>query len=123
MTYTPPVQDMLFVMDQVTGLDRLPEHPDLGTLDADMVASVLEPAAKLAAEVLAPLNRTGDQKGALWDNGTVTTAAGWIDAYNAYRDGGWNAVPFGQAHGGQGLPWLVAFAVQEMWQGANMSFG
>lgn len=123
MTYTPPVQDMLFVMDQVAGLDRLPEHPDLGALDADMVASVLEPAAKLAGEVLAPLNRTGDQKGALWKDGAVTTASGWIEAYNAYRDGGWNAVPFGQAHGGQGLPWLVAFAVQEMWQGANMAFG
>lgn len=123
MTYAPPVQDMLFVMDQVTGLERLPEHPDLGVLDADMVASVLEPAAKLAGEVLAPLNKTGDQKGAVWQDGKVTTAAGWIDAYNAYRDGGWNAVPFDPAHGGQGLPWLVAFAVQEMWQGANMSFG
>ncbi len=123
MTYTPPVQDMLFVMEQVTGLEHLPEHPDLGKLDAEMVASVLEPAAKLAAEVLAPLNRIGDQKGATWNDGAVTTAPGWIDAYRAYRDGGWNAVPFSPDHGGQGLPWLVAFAVQEMWQGANMSFG
>jgi alkylation response protein AidB-like acyl-CoA dehydrogenase len=123
MTYTPPVQDMLFVMEQVTGLEHLPEHPDLGKLDAEMVASVLEPAAKLASEVLAPLNRVGDQKGATWNDGTVTTAPGWIDAYRAYRDGGWNAVPFSPDHGGQGLPWLVAFAVQEMWQGANMSFG
>lgn len=123
MTYMPPVQEMLFVMDKVVGLARLPDHPDLGALDADMVASVLEPAAKLAAELLAPLNRTGDQKGATWKDGTVSTAPGWQEAYNAYRDGGWNAMPFGPNHGGQGLPWLIAFAVQEMWQGANMSFG
>ncbi len=123
MSYQPPVKEMLFVMDEVVGLSALPDHPDFGTIDADMVASVLEPAAKLAADILAPLNHTGDRKGAVWKDGAVTTAPGWIEAYNAYRDGGWNAVPFEPAHGGQGLPWLVAFAVQEMWQGANMAFG
>ncbi len=123
MSYRPPVKEMLFVMDRVVGLEDLPAHPDLGILDADMVGSVLEPAAKLAGDVLAPLNKTGDQKGTSLKDGVVTTAPGWKAAYEAYRDGGWNAVPFGQAHGGQGLPWLVAFAVQEMWQGANMAFG
>lgn len=123
MSYQPPVKEMLFVMQEVVGLSFLPEHPDFGALDGDTVASILEPAAKLAGEVLAPLNKTGDQAGATWKDGAVTTAPGWRNAYDAYRDGGWNAVPFGQTHGGQGLPWLVAFAVQEMWQGANMSFG
>lgn len=123
MAYMPPVKDMLFLIDQVVGLTRLPAHPDLGQLDGDMVASVLEPAAKLANEMLAPLNKTGDDAGATWKEGAVTTAPGWRAAYEAYCAGGWNAVPFDPAHGGQGLPWLVAFAVQEMWQGANMAFG
>lgn len=121
--YTPPIRDMLFVLDHVVGLNALPEHPDLGKLDAESVASILEPAADLAANVLAPLNHSGDKDGTKLKDGVVTTAAGFKDAYKQYRDGGWNAVVFDQAHGGQGLPWLVAFAVQEMWQSANMSFG
>ncbi len=123
MTYTPPLPEMMFTLSHVTGLDRLPEHPDLGALDAEAVESILEPAAKLAAEILAPLNWSGDQDGAHLKDGAVTTAKGFKEAYGEYRDGGWNAVPFSQDYGGQGLPWLVAFAVQEMWQGANMSFG
>jgi len=121
--YRPPVQDMQFVLSSVVGLDKLPEHPDFGKLDTDTVSSILEPAAQLAAEVLAPLNTVGDKNGAKWKDGVVTTSPGFKDAYAQYRDGGWNAVPFKQDHGGEGLPWLVAFAVQEMWQGANMAFG
>ena len=73
--------------------------------------------------MLAPLNAPGDKQGAVLKDAAVTTAPGWKDAYEAYRHGGWNAVPFDPQYGGQGLPWCVAFAVQEMWQGANMAFG
>lgn len=121
--YTPPLHDMKFLLDHVIGIDRLPEHPDLGKLDMETIDSVLEPASKLASEVLAPLNWTGDQDGASLDNGNVKTANGFKEAYAEYRDGGWNAVPFPTEFGGQQLPWLLAFPLQEMWQGANMSFG
>lgn len=121
--YTPPVQDMMFVLSHVVGLERLPEHPDFGVLSDDVVASILEPAAKLAADVIAPLNHSGDKQGAVVKDGVVTTAKGFREAYKDYCEGGWNSVPFGQTHGGQGLPWLIAFAVNEMWQGANMAFG
>ncbi len=122
--YTPPIDDMMFVLASVVGLDKLPEHPDLGALDADSVQSILEPAAALASGVLAPLNHPADKSGgAKLKDGVVTTAAGFKEAYKEYCEGGWNAVVFDPTHGGQGLPWLVAFAVQEMWQGANMSFG
>lgn len=123
MSYAPPTKDILFVLEHVTGLDRLPEHEALGKLDIDSVASILEPASDLASGVLAPLNTAGDRSGARLENGAVTTAAGFKEAYRQYCEGGWNSVVFDPAHGGQGLPWLVAFAVQEMWQGANMSFG
>ncbi len=122
-TYHPPLDDIRFVLDHVVGLDELPEHADLGKLDMEMVESVLTPAAKLASEVLAPINWTGDQDGTKLKDGVVTTAKGFKEAYAEYREGGWNAVPFDAAHGGQSLPWLVAFPLQEMWQGANMSFG
>ena len=121
--YLPPLDDMRFILEHVIGIDDLPEHADLGKLDMDMINSVLEPAAKLSSEVLAPLNWTGDQDGSTLNDGVVTTAKGFKEAYAEYRDGGWNAVPFPTEFGGQSLPWLIAFTIQEMWQGANMSFG
>ncbi|PZQ46343.1 MAG: acyl-CoA dehydrogenase [Micavibrio aeruginosavorus] len=123
MTYTPPTQDMMFVLEHVVGLDKLPEHEALGKLDADAVASILEPASDLAANVLAPLNYPGDRARLALKDGVLETAPGFKEAYRQYCEGGWNSVVFDPAHGGQGLPWLVAFAVNEMWQGANMSFG
>lgn len=118
--YQPPVDDMVFVLRHVVGLDRSPKAQDL---DEDTIRAILEEAGKLAKDVLAPLNHSGDKAGNTLANGNVTTAPGFKAAYTQYRDGGWNAVPFDPAHGGQGLPWALAFAVQEMWQAANMSFG
>ena len=124
MTYTPPIDDQKFIINHVIGLESLQSLPNQSELDGDLIDAVLEEAGKLARDVLAPLNKTGDTEGTTSkDDGSVTTAKGWKEAYNAYRDGGWNAVPFDPEHGGQGLPWTIAFCVQEMWQGANMSFG
>lgn len=119
-SYTPPINDMLFTLDHLVDFGTSPggQILDMGTVEA-----VLTEAGKLAADVLAPLNWTGDRHGAKWSDGVVTTAPGFKDAYKAYREGGWNAVPFTPDFGGQGLPWAVAFPVQEMWQAANMSFG
>lgn len=115
--YYPPLQDMHFVLKDLLGFEN--ENVDDGLREA-----VLEEAAKLARDILAPLNWLGDQNGLkLADDNSVTMPPGFKDAYNQYRDGGWNAVPFDPEFGGQGLPWALAFAVQEMWQGANMAFG
>ncbi len=114
--YTPPLQDMQFLLNDVLGFS----HEDL---DAQTIEAVLEEAAKLASNVLAPLNKVGDVQGATLKDGEVRTAKGFKEAYAQYCEGGWNAVPFDPQYGGQGLPWAIAFPVQEMWQGANMSFG
>ncbi len=114
--YNPPVQDMHFLLTEVLGF----AHDEL---DSETIEAVLGEAAKLASEVLAPLNKVGDENGAKLDGDAVTTAPGFKDAYQQYCEGGWNAVPFDPEYGGQGLPWALAFPVQEMWQGANMSFG
>ncbi len=114
--YQPPVKDMSFLLHDVLGFT----HDDL---DRETVEAVLEEASKLSRDVLAPLNWTGDQDGATLENGVVTTAKGFKEAYAQYCEGGWNAVPFDPEYGGQGLPWALAFPIQEMWQGANMSFG
>jgi alkylation response protein AidB-like acyl-CoA dehydrogenase len=114
--FQPPVRDMMFLLTHVLGFKN--EAVDEATAEA-----VLGEAAKLASEVLAPINHSGDKAGTKLSSGAVTTAPGFKDAYKQYCDGGWNAVPFDPEFGGQGLPYAVAFPVQEMWQGANMAFG
>lgn len=114
--YTPPVTEMQFLLHDVLGFDH-------AELDRETCAAVLEEAAKLASGVLAPLNKSGDEEGATLKDYAVRTAKGFKEAYAQYCEGGWNAVPFDPDYGGQGLPWALAFPVQEMWQGANMSFG
>lgn len=118
--YKAPVADMKFVLQEVVGLNRLEKAKDL---DGQMVETILGEAGKLATDVLDPLNATGDRTGSKLENGQVKTPPGFRDAYKQYREGGWNGVPFNPDYGGQGLPLALAFAVQEMWQAANMSFG
>lgn len=117
--YIPPIEDMNFLLSHVTKLEKLSRDD----LDAGMVDAILGEAGKLASGVLAPLNVVGDKSGTKVSDGVVTTAPGFKDAYKQYCDGGWNAVPFDPEFGGQGLPWLMSFPVQEMWQSANMAFG
>lgn len=122
--YTPPADDLRFNLKTVIGIETLQSLPGQQELDGDLIDAVLDEAAKLARDVLAPTNRAGDNEGATRHrDGSVATAAGFREAYDAYRNGGWNAVPFAPEYGGQGLPWTLSFCVQEMWQGANMAFG
>ncbi len=121
--YAAPIEDMRFVLNRLVGLDRIAALPGYEDVSADLVDAVLEEAGKLASEVLAPINASGDHEHSILENGVVRTPKGFRQAYDQYRDGGWNAVPFDPEYGGQGLPWTVAFAVQEMWQASNMSFG
>ena len=78
---------------------------------------------RFTSEVLAPLNKVGDEVGSACTDGEVSTPPGWKNAYDQFVDGGWNGLAFDPEMGGQGLPWLVATPVQEMWHSSNMSFG
>jgi len=122
-TYTPPLDDMRFLLSQMVGIENLKELPGCGDLDQELVDQILEEAAKFASNELAPLNEIGDQQGARLDNGIVRTPDGFKEAYRGFVDGGWNGLQFPEKYGGQGLPWTVATAVSEMWHSANMSFG
>jgi alkylation response protein AidB-like acyl-CoA dehydrogenase len=120
--YVAPLKDMQFVIEHLVGLDRIAALPGCGDIGADLVAQVLGEAGKFAAEVLSPLNRTGDITGCRLADGAVTTAPGWKGAYAQFVEAGWNALDGDPAYGGQGLPHLVAMPVQEMWNSANMAF-
>ena len=122
MTYAAPVKDMRFVLEHVAGLDQIARLPGGEAADPELVGQILDQAGAFAAEEIAPLNARGDQEGSRLENGVVRTPQGWRAAYRKYVDGGWNSVPFDPDFGGQGVPWLVATAVNEMWQSANMAF-
>jgi alkylation response protein AidB-like acyl-CoA dehydrogenase len=123
MTYTAPLADMRFALREVAGLEQVAALPGYEHATDDTVDAVLEEAAKLAGNGLAPLNREGDKAGAKLENGVVRTAPGFVGIYKEFVDGGWNSLPFDPEFGGQGMPWLLAATVQEMWQAANMGFG
>lgn len=113
--YTPPLDDIRFALRETAHIG------ELGT-DFDIVLAVLNEASKLARDVIAPTNREGDRHGAKLSDGKVTTAPGFKAAYTAMQEAGWCGAPFAEAHGGQGLPWPLCFALQEMWASANMAF-
>ncbi len=123
MTYTAPLADMRFALREVAGLQGVAALPGYEHATDDTIDAVLEEAAKLAGNGLAPLNRDGDKVGARLENGVVRTAPGFAGIYKEFVDGGWNSLPFDPEFGGQGMPWLLAATVQEMWQAANMGFG
>lgn len=121
-SYTAPLRDLRFVMNEIVGLDDLSKLPGCESATPDMVDAILEEAGKFAGGVLAPLNSVGDQQGATLENGVVRTADGFADAYRQFVEGGWNSVPFDPDYGGQGLPWAVATALTEIWQSANLAW-
>ncbi|WP_422367789.1 acyl-CoA dehydrogenase [Pelagibius sp.] len=123
MTYTAPITEMRFALDAIADLPGIARLPGYEEATADMVDAILEEAGKLGGEVLAPLNHSGDHEGSVFENGVVRTPKGFREAYGLFVEGGWNALPFDPDYGGQGLPWTLASAVQEIWQAANLSFG
>ncbi len=120
--YTAPLRDMRFVLNELAGLGEVAKLPGYEEATPETVDAILEEASKFASEVLDPLNYYGDQEGSNWKDGKVITPKGFKEAYRQYTNGGWAALPFSAEHGGQGLPKLVATAVEEMLTSANMSF-
>ena len=121
-TYIAPLRDMRFVMTELADLGALSSLPGLEEVTPELADAVLEEAAKLAAEVLAPLNKTGDEQGARLTPDGVVAADGFAQAYRQFSAGGWGGLSGDPAFGGQGLPELLNAAAVEMWNSANMAF-
>ena len=122
MPYIAPVDDILHALKTAAGIEALIAD---GTVPADLdtVRAVIEEAGKFGAEVLDPLNWSGDQEGSKLVNGVVHTPKGWKEAYGQFAAGGWGSLPCPEEHGGQGLPQMVSMAASEIWNSANMGFG
>ncbi|HKH33490.1 MAG TPA: acyl-CoA dehydrogenase C-terminal domain-containing protein [Beijerinckiaceae bacterium] len=123
-SYKAPVEDALFLLHDVLGLDRHNNLPGFADATPDLVEAILAEAAKLCEEVLAPLNRIGDQEGCKrYDDGSVTTPTGFKDAYRAYKEGGWMGLSAPVEFGGQGLPSILNTVMQEFVSSANLALG
>jgi len=120
--YVAPLKDMRFVLNELAGLGEVAKLPGYEEATPETVDAILEEASKFASEVLDPINYSGDVEGSNWKDGKVTTPKGFREAYQQYIEAGWPAMPFEPEYGGQGLPKLVATAVEEMLTSANMSF-
>ena len=121
--YKAPLEDYQFVLDRVIGFDALMALIGNDDVNQELADAVLEEAGKLAGDVIAPLNHSGDIAGAKrQDDGKVITPDGFCDAYAAMGQGGWTAMEAGEDFGGQNLPMTLTTAVNELWQSANMAF-
>jgi acyl-CoA dehydrogenase len=121
-TYQAPVQDTLFVLNEVLGFERYSNLPGFADASGDMLDAILGEAAKLAENVIQPTNRDGDLEGCTRNaDGSVTTPKSFKAAYDAYREGGWMGLAVPPEYGGQGLPYAVHQAAGEYFVSGNMA--
>jgi len=122
-TYKAPVDDALFLLNNVFHLDHYGNLPGFSDASPDVVEAVLREAAKFSEEVLTPLNRVGDKEGCKRAaDGSVTTPTGFKDAYKQIVEGGWIGISVPPEFGGQGLPATMTIVVNEFLCSANMAF-
>jgi alkylation response protein AidB-like acyl-CoA dehydrogenase len=120
--FKAPQKEALFVMNELLGFEK--HYADLGFTDAtpDMVEAIFSEAAKFAENVLAPINANGDEEGCKWEDGEVTTPAGFKEAYKQYVDGGWTGMTHPEELGGQNLPYSLGSVMAEWFSSANHSW-
>jgi alkylation response protein AidB-like acyl-CoA dehydrogenase len=120
--YRAPVDDFRFLINDFLELDKQHDLPGFAEVTPDLVEDILTNAAKFCEEVLQPINQSGDEEGAHYENGVVRTPKGFKEAYKAYSEAGWGGLGAPVEIGGAGMPMMLAMAVAEMAMSANQSF-
>ena len=120
--YNAPLEDSLFVLFDLLKIDSDKYGDIFSDIDRDTVAAIGGEFGKLMSDIIAPLNITGDKQGCTLANGTVTTPDGYIDAFNAFKDGGWTGLVCDTKYGGSGLPITLGNILSEYLVSANMGF-
>ncbi len=123
-TYTAPTRETRFVVNEMLDLASYGDLPGFENATPDMIETVVNEAGKFCSEVLAPINQIGDEQGCTrHEDGSVTTPDGFKEAYNAYVESGWGTIAKSEEFGGQGLPHVLGFVVEEFTATANQAFG
>lgn len=123
--YKAPLKDIRFVMNEVFGVEQLWASlaGTKDTIDIETADAVLEEAGKITASLIAPLSREGDEEGCKWNEGVVTTPAGYKDAYKTFVEGGWSGLTGNPEFEGMGMPKMVGAQYEEMLYSSDISFG
>ena len=122
MIYNAPVKDMMYLVNDWIGLDKLTALPGYEDVDAEILEAILEESAKFCSTELLTINRQGDEQGAKFENGSVTTPPGFKEAYDKFIENGWTSIDADPEHGGQGLPKLFQNLLDEMLSATNLAF-
>ena len=120
--YRAPLKDLRFNMHELIGESALQACPAYAEFSLDLADAVLEEAGKFAETVLDPLYKSGDRDGARWTPDGVIGAPGFKAAYQQFVEGGWASLRASPEHGGQGVPYVIGTAVEELWAASNLSF-
>ncbi|MDG1316184.1 MAG: acyl-CoA dehydrogenase [Paracoccaceae bacterium] len=121
MSYRAPVTEYQFLFDHVVGLGQVSATERFGEATRDVTAAILTEAGRMCEEVMAPLQRAGDEHPAVLENGVVRCSPGYVDGYRAIAEGGWVSIAASPEYGGMGLPMAVTTAVNEMMSAACLS--
>ncbi len=122
MIYNAPIKDMLFLLNECFGLEKIGALPGFEEVDADLLAAILEEAGKFCSTELLPINQGGDEHGAVHANGEVITPPGFKEAYAQFIENGWTGIDSNPEHGGQGLPKALHVLIDEMLGATNLAF-
>ncbi len=121
--YKAPLRDMRFVLHEMLDAEQLSRLPGFEEATPETIDAILEEGAKFCEDKLLPLNRIGDEEGCTYENGVVRTPTGFKQAYDDFVGAGWQSISSDPKYGGQGLPALMNFVVEEMVCSTNIAFG
>ena len=122
--YNAPARDARFIINELLDLGSYGNLPGFEMASKDVVDAIISEGGKFCSEVLAPLNRIGDEHGCVRnDDGSVTTPPGFKDAFDQFREAGWGTISAPEEFGGQGMPHVLGFVMEEFISSANQAFG
>ncbi len=121
--YSPPIDDIRFIMNEVLNADELSKLPDYEEFSSELGDQIIEEGGKLCEEIFFPLNQSGDVEGCTLENGDVRTPKGFKQAYETFAENGWCGLACDPEYGGMGMPQLINTCMKEMISSANMSLG